>query len=278
LSFDPSYQHRHAFFSFDEFLLFRVCSAPTEEAQVAVLGKHEGEVKGLDWNKMHILASGGSDGNIYVWDMKKYPNHATVCPISAPLGEITSVAWNRSIPRILGASLGIGQTIIWDLQSKKSICKIKDPNHSFRTSALAWNPSVVCVPNPPTQLFSFSSDPYVWVSFKSVFFFLQATQLVVTSEDDKYSCMQLWDLRKAVSPVEVYSGHDSGILGVSWCEFDPSFILTSGMDNRALCWDYRKNCVVLEVRLLHPLIHSFIDLACGFHFLLVLNWFKGMIH
>lgn len=48
---------------------------------------------------------------------------------------------------------------------------------------------------------------------------------------------QLWDLRNSVSPIREFHGHAKGVLGMSWCPQDSSFLLSSAKDNRTICWD-----------------------------------------
>ena len=50
-------------------------------------------------------------------------------------------------------------------------------------------------------------------------------------------CPQLWDLRNSVSPIREFHGHAKGVLAMSWCPQDSSFLLSSGKDNRTICWD-----------------------------------------
>ncbi len=60
---------------------------------------------------------------------------------------------------------------------------------------------------------------------------------MVASDDDSTPILQMWDLRNAHSPAKVLQGHSRGILGMSWCDFDTSMLLTCGKDNRTLCWN-----------------------------------------
>lgn len=36
---------------------------------------------------------------------------------------------------------------------------------------------------------------------------------------------------------QVLKGHESGVLSLSWCEQDPDLLLSSGKDNRTICWN-----------------------------------------
>jgi protein transport protein SEC31 len=110
------------------------------------------------------------------------------------------------VQHILGTCTAAGAVVVWDLKKQKPVISFKDPSGRKRCSALQWNPEV-------------------------------ATQLVVASDDDMAPSLQLWDLRNSVSPVREFHGHAKGVLGLSWCPQDPSFLLSSGKDNRTICWD-----------------------------------------
>lgn len=50
--------------------------------------------------------------------------------------------------------------------------------------------------------------------------------------------IKLWDLRSSTSmPFATLKGHTQGVLSVSWCPFDSTFMLSTGRDNRTLLWD-----------------------------------------
>ena len=45
----------------------------------------------------------------------------------------------------------------------------------------------------------------------------------------------LWDLRNARAPEKILTGHDKGVLSLSWCKKDPDLLLSSGKDNKTIC-------------------------------------------
>ena len=47
----------------------------------------------------------------------------------------------------------------------------------------------------------------------------------------------LWDLRNARAPEKILTGHDKGVLSLSWCKKDPDLLLSSGKDNKTICWN-----------------------------------------
>lgn len=53
-----------------------------------------------------------------------------------------------------------------------------------------------------------------------------------------WQLIKLWDLRSSTSmPFATLKGHTQGVLSVSWCPFDSTFLLSTGRDNRTLLWD-----------------------------------------
>jgi len=56
--------------------------------------QHTGPVRGLDFNPLqhHLLSSGGTNGEAYVWDLK---NPGTPGARSSKLDKITALAWSN---------------------------------------------------------------------------------------------------------------------------------------------------------------------------------------
>jgi protein transport protein SEC31 len=62
----------------------------------------------------------------------------------------------------------------------------------------------------------------------------------------------LWSLRNALAPEAILSGHDKGVLSLSWCRQDPSLLLSSGKDNRTILWNPLTKELLGEVRRTAP--------------------------
>lgn len=180
-------------------------------AVLARMQKHTGAVRGLEFNKFspHLLASGAADSDLCIWDISN-PSEPSLYPDlqdgAARGGEITFVAWNRIVSHILASTNANGSTVVWDLKRQKPVISFRDPNSQRRCSVLQWNPAF-------------------------------ATQLIVASDDDRSPTLQMWDLRNSVSPLKELVGHSKGVLGMSWCPHDSSLLLSSGKDNRTICWE-----------------------------------------
>uniref|UniRef100_A0A671QJ03 SEC31 homolog B, COPII coat complex component n=1 Tax=Sinocyclocheilus anshuiensis TaxID=1608454 RepID=A0A671QJ03_9TELE len=117
---------------------------------------------------------------------------------------------------ILASANPSGKAIVWDLRKNEPIIKISDHSNRMHCSGMLWHPEV-------------------------------ATQLLLASEDDRLPVMQMWDLRFATSPLKVLESHTRGILSISWSQADPELLLSSGKDNRILCWNPNTGEVIYEL-------------------------------
>jgi protein transport protein SEC31 len=200
----------------------KLLSEDPAEQEIAAVYKnpqaHKGNVYGLEFSTLspNILASGGEDGELLVWDLT-IPSAASTFPsLKSTFGEISYVSWNRKVQRIVASTSYSGTTVVWDLGRAKPVISFTDPTSRRRCSTLQWNPEV-------------------------------ATQLIVASDDDRSPSLQVWDLRNAVSPIKELVGHTKGVLAMAWCPCDSSMLLTCSKDNQTLCWDTGSGEVLCEV-------------------------------
>ncbi|GAB2226254.1 hypothetical protein Droror1_Dr00022055 [Drosera rotundifolia] len=105
--------------------------------------------------------------------------------------------------------------VVWDLKKQKPVISFSDSTRR-KCSVLQWNPDV-------------------------------ATQIVVASDDDSSPSFKLWDMRNIMQPVREFMGHTKGVLSLSWCPIDSSFLVSSGKDNRTICWDTNSGEMVCEL-------------------------------
>ncbi|KAI7903232.1 uncharacterized protein BX663DRAFT_551537 [Cokeromyces recurvatus] len=186
----------------------------SNEAKMMSNSTHTGEIRGLDFNKFqnNLLASAGSNNEVYIWDLTNPNTPYTPGPKSQKLEDITSVGWNGQVQHILATSSATGHTVVWDLRNRKEVMTLSAPNMgginaSRRSiSSVVWHPDV-------------------------------ATQLVTASEDDSNPVVTLWDLRHAHSPEKVLAGHTKGVLGISWCRQDSDLLMSCGKDCKTLIWN-----------------------------------------
>ncbi|XP_071322081.1 protein transport protein Sec31A isoform X8 [Trachinotus anak] len=180
--------------------------------------RHTGPVRALDVNpfQTNLVASGGNESEIYIWDMNNFGSPMTPGPKTQPQEDISCVSWNRQVQHILASASPSGRASVWDLRKNDLIIKVSDHSNRMHCSGLAWNPEV-------------------------------ATQLVVASEDDRMPVIQMWDLRFATSPLKILENHTRGVLSIAWSLADPELLLSCGKDSRILCWNPNTAEVVYEL-------------------------------
>ncbi|CAL8318276.1 unnamed protein product [Lota lota] len=180
--------------------------------------KHTGPVRALDVNpfQANLVASGGNESEIYIWDLNNFGFPMTPGPKTQPLEDISCIAWNRQVQHILASASPSGRAAVWDLRKNDLIIKVSDHSNRMHCSGLAWNPEV-------------------------------ATQLVLSSEDDRMPVIQMWDLRFATSPLKILENHTRGVLAIAWSLADPELLLSCGKDNRILCWNPNTAEVLYEL-------------------------------
>ncbi|NXF42701.1 SC31B protein, partial [Oceanites oceanicus] len=198
--------------------------ASKSEPVIGQTEKHSGPVRALDFNpfqlflflQSNLLASGANDSEIFIWDLNNFSVPMTPGAKSQPHEDISVVSWNRQVQHILSSAHPSGKAVVWDLRKNEPIIKVSDHSNRMHCSGMAWHPEV-------------------------------ATQLVLSSEDDRLPVIQIWDLRFATSPLSQLEGHSRGVLSVSWCQADPELLLSSAKDNRILCWNPNMGEVVYEL-------------------------------
>ncbi|XP_042064302.1 protein transport protein SEC31 homolog B-like [Salvia splendens] len=202
-------------------LICKEGSDTSENTLVTNLTRHKGPVRGLEFNSItpHLIASGADEGDISIWDLTKplEPNHfpALKGSGSASQGEISFLSWNRMVEKILASTSYNGTTVVWDLRKQKPVINFADSVRR-RCSVLQWNPDV-------------------------------ATQLIVASDEDNSPSLKMWDVRNIMSPVKEFVGHTKGVIAMSWCPIDSSYLLTCSKDNRTICWDTISGEIVAEL-------------------------------
>ena len=172
---------------------------------------HSGRaVSCLEFNpqKASLLGTGGCDGQVQVINVERpsQPDFFRGVTTTKHMNtEVVCLSWNRKVQHILATASNQGLTVVWDLKSKKEVITIKDPANRTRCSALSWNPDV-------------------------------PTQLLVAYNDDSNPCIQLWDMRNCSYPFREFQEHSRGVTCASFCDLDSNLLVSSGRDNRSVCW------------------------------------------
>ena len=138
------------------------------KASVHKSNKHTGAVKSLQFNPIqnHVLVTGGSNGQIFIWDTKTFSEPFAPGQAMTPMDEITSVSWNNSVSHILASTGNGGYTSIWDLKTKREVLHLSYTGAGGRAnfSYVSWHPS-------------------------------QSTKLITASDNDSCPLILTWDLK-----------------------------------------------------------------------------------
>lgn len=206
------------------------------DPSIARYDLHKGPVRGLDFNphQTNLLASGATNGEIYIWDLTTPNKPFSPGTRSRSIDDITTLAWNSHVAHVLATGSNSGYTVVWDLKSKREVTALSYTANSAQgvgngfgqpgwggsgkrsVSAVQWHPN-----NP--------------------------TKLATASDDDQHPVIMLWDLRNWKEPEKILTGHEKGILSLSWCSEDSDLLLSTGKDGRTLCWNPTSGDIVAEV-------------------------------
>ncbi|KAM9329298.1 protein transport protein Sec31A [Gastrophryne carolinensis] len=192
--------------------------AGDDDVLIAQQEKHTGPVRALDVNtfQTNLVASGANESEIYIWDLNNFSVPMTPGAKTQPLEDISCIAWNRQVQHILASTSPSGRATVWDLRKNEPILKVSDHSNRMHCSGMAWHPEV-------------------------------ATQMVLSSEDDRLPVIQMWDLRFASSPLRVMENHSRGILAVAWSAADSELLLSCGKDSKILCSNPNTGEVLYEL-------------------------------
>ncbi|KAF4151407.1 hypothetical protein CNMCM6069_003883 [Aspergillus lentulus] len=179
----------------------------SSDAVISRMTNHSGAIKALQFNPKHsnLLATGGAKGELYISDLNNIANPYRLGSAAARADDIECLDWNKKVAHILVTGSSAGFVTVWDVKTKKESLTLNNMGRKA-VSAVAWDPE------KPTKLITstpLESDPLIYV----------------------------WDLRNSHAPERTLKGHESGVLSLSWCPQDPDLLLSSGKDNRTLCWN-----------------------------------------
>ncbi|KAH9932332.1 uncharacterized protein B0H18DRAFT_1137560 [Fomitopsis serialis] len=186
-----------------------------------------GPVRGLDFNPIqtNLFASGAVNGEIYIWDLRDPSKPYSPGTRSTKLDEITALAWNHHVQYALAASSSTGYTVVWDLRGKREVAAL-----TYGGGAGTMGGAMQGFGGGMAMGGRRGMSDVAWHPDN-------ATRLVTASEDDTSPVIMVWDLRNARAPEKILTGHEKGVLSLSWCKQDPDLLLSCGKDNRALCWN-----------------------------------------
>ncbi|EIW51602.1 uncharacterized protein TRAVEDRAFT_176166 [Trametes versicolor FP-101664 SS1] len=215
-----------------------VANADPSESLILRNKTHTGPIRGLDFNPIqtNLFSSGAVNGEIYVWDLKDPSKPYSPGTRSTKLDEITALAWNHHVQYALAASSSTGYTVVWDLRGKREVAALA---YGGGAGTLAGGMQGFGGPGFAVGGRRGMSD-VAWHPDN-------ATRLVTSSEDDTSPVIMVWDLRNARAPEKILTGHEKGVLSLSWCKQDSDLLLSCGKDNRALCWNPQTSEIIGEL-------------------------------
>ncbi|MBW0503140.1 hypothetical protein O181_042855 [Austropuccinia psidii MF-1] len=225
----------------------------SEIGLVSEMKNHTGPIKGLDFNpiKNNLLASGANKGEVFIWDLNN-PVKPFAPPSSRSLDDVTSVNWNHIVQSVLAASSNNGYTVVWDIREANG-------QKGREVAALSYSGSINQIPvygQPQPPMMTGPQYGSQWIGPTSgrpgavssvVWHPENPTKLATCSEDDTSPIVLVWDLRNARAPERVLSGHEKGILSLSWCQQDSDLLISCGKDCRTICWNPSKGEIIAEL-------------------------------
>ena len=105
--------------------------------------KHTGAGAALDFNPFQsdLLASGGSEYELYTWNMNKLDTPMTPGVKSQPLDNVRCVAWNRQEQHILASTFS-STCVVWHLRKNDPIIEVSNSTSCMRCKVVSWHPDV----------------------------------------------------------------------------------------------------------------------------------------
>ncbi|KAG9080130.1 protein transport protein S31, partial [Ceratobasidium sp. 370] len=190
---------------------------------------HTGPVRALHFNPLQhsLLASGGTSSELYIWDLKNPATPYTPGARSQRLDGVSSLAWNAQVAHILASSSPSGYTVVWDLRGKREVVALQYGGSSGGPGGAGIGGGAGGLGGAGLRR---GMSDVAWHPDN-------ATRLITASEDDTSPVIMLWDLRNVRAPEKILSGHERGVLSLSWSTWDPDLLLSCGKDNRTICWN-----------------------------------------
>lgn len=98
-----------------------------QESLLASLEQHQGAVTALHFNphkeSSHLLATGGSDGEVYIMALDRLDPPTVFLPAPNSVkhtADVTQVSWNSQVAHIIASSAQNGSCFVWDLRQKRA--------------------------------------------------------------------------------------------------------------------------------------------------------------
>ncbi|XP_078064241.1 glutamate-rich WD repeat-containing protein 1, partial [Mustelus asterias] len=91
-------------------------ASPGKACMLTREAAHDADVNVISWNRREpFIVSGGDDGVLKIWDLRKFKDSNSVAKFKQHSGPITSVEWHPTESSVLAASGADNQVTQWDL-------------------------------------------------------------------------------------------------------------------------------------------------------------------
>jgi len=162
----------------------------------------------LGWSPLqrHLLASGGNDGRMCVWDVEAASSsglpHALLHDRAAHTGPLCDLGFSRMQP-VLVATVGDDRMLrLWDMRGGSA----------------------------PQASSPVSDDDVLAVDWSH-----HREQVLATAGKD--NMVQVWDLRHMKSPLHLLKGHKDDAVVVRWAPFRDNLLASCSADSHVNIWD-----------------------------------------
>ncbi|KAF8485415.1 hypothetical protein JB92DRAFT_3131473 [Gautieria morchelliformis] len=192
-------------------------------------------LNGDDASDSLVLRNTIHTGPIYIWDLKDPSKPYSPGTRSTKLDETTAIAWNNHVPHILATSSSTGYTVVWDLRGKREMVALAYSGGAGTTGGSVHGGGAMAIGGRRGMSdVSWHPDNVGYETCHG-------------SEDDTSPIIMSWDLRNARAPEKILTGHEKGVLSLSWCKQDADLLLSCGKDNRVLCWNPQTSEIIGEL-------------------------------
>ncbi|XP_035205236.1 glutamate-rich WD repeat-containing protein 1-like [Stegodyphus dumicola] len=105
---------------------------------------HDSDVNVISWNKSEpFILSGGDDGKLRVWDLRKFPEGDPICTFKHHTAPITSVEWHPTDHSVFAASGADDQLTQWDLAVERD--DVQEEGKELSPEILALPPQLLFI-------------------------------------------------------------------------------------------------------------------------------------
>lgn len=209
---------------------------PAQFSRIMRLADQRGVLRRIAWSRTGLLAAGGFDGNIRIWNLS---TGQWLRSLQGHHGSVYSVAWDPQSGSLASGSAD-GSTRIWDVTS--GICEHVFELHAGSVFGLAWSPASGMIAGGTD-----SGTVYVWTAtdrkLRKIYQHSGAVHSVAWSPDGQSlasasndGTVRISNLSRE-SEAKLLVGHEIEVYAVAWSP-DGRLIASSGTDQSIRLWDH----------------------------------------